>query len=180
MEYETVLAFWFNAHHESYWFKQNDGFDEAIRDGFYDSWEAARHGELSAWRKDIRGRLAEIIVLDQFSRNLHRDSALAWQQDGMALLLAQEAVKTPGYASLNLDEKGFLLMPWMHAESRVIHQQAEVLFDALKGSSYYQSELEHRQIIEVFGRYPHRNQRLNRPSTPAEQAFLNERKRSFY
>ncbi|WAH62155.1 DUF924 family protein (plasmid) [Pseudomonas silvicola] len=77
-------------------------------------------------------------------RNLHRDSALAWQQDGMALLLAQEAVKIPGYASLNLDEKGFLLMPWMHAESRVIHQQAEVLFDALKGSSYYQSELEHR------------------------------------
>ena len=180
MEYETVLAFWFNARHENYWFKQNDGFDEAIRGGFYDCWEAARRGELSAWRKDIRGRLAEIIVLDQFSRNLYRDSALAWQQDGMALLLAQEAVKIPSYKSLSLDEKGFLLMPWMHAESRVVHQQAEVLFGALKGSSYYQSELEHRQIIEAFGRYPHRNQRLNRPSTPDELAFLQRNSLSFF
>ena len=180
MHYESVLAFWFDPRHQDYWFQQNDGFDHAIRDGFYRYWEAACGGELSGWRAEIGGRLAEIIVLDQFSRNLHRDSARAWQQDGMALVLAQEAVKMPDSMLLSLDEKGFLLMPWMHAESRVVHQQAETLFGALKGSSYYQSELEHRQIIEAFGRYPHRNQRLNRLSTPEEQAFLQQHALSFF
>ena len=96
----------------------------------------------------------------------------------MALLLAQEAVKTPEYATLSLDEKGFLLMPWMHAESQIVHQQATELFAELKGTSYYQSEQEHRQIIELFGRYPHRNQRLNRHSTPEEQASGLETERS--
>lgn len=180
MEYENVLSFWFDIQHEDSWFKKNRGFDDEIHRRFYTCWEAATRGELSMWREGIRGRLAEIIVLDQFSRNLHRESDLAWRQDGMALLLAQEAVKTPEYTTLSLDEKGFMLMPWMHAESRVVHQQATELFAELKGTSYYQSEQEHRQIIELFGRYPHRNQRLNRPSSPEEQAFLNKQQHAFY
>ena len=179
MHHHEVLDFWFNQQNEANWFKEDAAFDAQIRLRFLACWQAACLGELFSWRSTLRGRLAEIIVLDQFSRNLNRDSALAWQQDGMALLLTQEALNVDGWDTLSTDEQGFMLMPMMHSESRVIHAIAVERFARLKGTAYHQSEQQHAEIIQRFGRYPHRNQRLNRPSTPEELVFL-EQRLSFY
>lgn len=132
----------------------------------------ARQGELYTWRESARGRLAEIIVLDQFSRNIHRDSAQAFAQDGMALVLAQEAIAAGAHTSLSESETGFLLMPYMHSESRAIHAIAEALFRQHASANNHTFELKHKAIIDRFGRYPHRNPILGRDSTPEEKEFL--------
>lgn len=180
MNYEDVLLFWFSRTSKDKWFKNDQAFDEEIRRLFGRCWASACRGELFTWRENLYGRLAEIIVLDQFSRNLNRQSCIAWQQDGMALILAQETLNIEGWEHLTLDEKGFMLMPWMHSESVIIHEKAVELFAQLKGGSYAQSEREHREIILRFGRYPHRNALLGRASSADEQAFLEKQRLSFF
>lgn len=132
-------------------------------------------GELYSWRDTLEGCLAEIIVLDQFSRNLNRNSARAWAQDGMALLLSQEVLRHYEWRSLDNEKQAFLLMPWMHSESRVIHQSAAELFRQINDPRFAEYEHKHREIINRFGRYPHRNQHLGRHSTPEEIAYLNNK-----
>ena len=117
------------------------------------------------------GRLAEVIVLDQFSRNIHRGTPLAFSQDGMALVLAQEAISAGAMSVLDEEERAFLLMPHMHSESRTIHAQAEVLFQRY-APSRHQPELRHKAVIDRFGRYPHRNAILGRACTDEEIEFL--------
>jgi len=129
--YQNVLDFWFNPDNEPFWFKKNEQFDQQIKEDYYDVWIAGRHGLLANWRDTIQGRLAEIIVLDQFSRNLNRDNANSFAQDGMALVLAQEAVKDPEFSALPESRKKFILMPFMHSESASIHEQALPLFEEL-------------------------------------------------
>lgn len=94
-DYQKVLAFWFKAENKFFWFEKNEAFDEEIRAQFYDLWLDGCNGLLSDWRETMAGRLAEIILLDQFSRNLNRDNQKAFTQDTMALVLAQEAVRQP-------------------------------------------------------------------------------------
>ncbi len=118
-------------------------------------------------------------MLDQFSRNLHRDNPLAFAYDGMALALAQEAAKDSGFYQLSRLEAGFLLMPYMHSESVFIHQQAEILFKNYGTDNNYQFELKHKAIIDRFGRYPHRNSILGRQSTLEEQEFLKQEGSTF-
>ena len=113
-------------------------------------------------------------MLDQFSRNIYRDTAKAFAQDAMALVLAQEAVASGALLQLNADERNFLLMPYMHSESAVIHQQAEALFKHYAPENNYQFELKHKVIIDRFGRYPHRNAILGRVSTTEELEFLKQ------
>ncbi|QCR38337.1 DUF924 family protein [Nissabacter sp. SGAir0207] len=180
MEYEQVLAFWFDEAGEAKWFSKDEQFDQTLRERFGECWQAACRGELSSWRHSLRGRLAEVIVLDQFSRNLARQDAAAWAQDGMALVLSQEAMRQPGWQQLPTRERAFLLMPWMHAESRVIHQQAVALFEALGDAEMAHHARQHREIIERFGRYPHRNARLGRASTPEEARYLKENQLPFF
>ena len=134
--------------------------------------ERGAAGELAAWRSTARGRLAEILVLDQFSRNVWRGTPRSFAQDGMALVLAQEAVAAGALAQLGPVERGFLLMPWMHSESRVIHAEAERLFHENAPEANYDFELKHKAIVDRFGRYPHRNAILGRASTGEEAAFL--------
>jgi uncharacterized protein (DUF924 family) len=113
-------------------------------------------------------------VLDQFSRNIHRDTAQAFAQDGMALVLAQEAVAAGAHTTLPKDQVGFLLMPYMHSESRRIHAIAEQLFAQHASANNHKFELKHKAIIDRFGRYPHRNAILGRASTPEEVEFLKQ------
>lgn len=172
--FATVLHFWFNDITPKQWWAKDAAFDRLIGERFGEVLQQAAAGELYHWRTTAQGRLAEIIVLDQFSRNIYRDTPQAFAQDAMALVLAQEAVAAGALAQLNADERNFLLMPYMHSESAVIHQQAEILFKQYAPENNYQFELKHKEIIDRFGRYPHRNALLGRTSTAEEVAFLKQ------
>ncbi|MGH8403794.1 MAG: DUF924 family protein, partial [Gammaproteobacteria bacterium] len=155
-------------------FEKDDAFDALIHERFSETHRAAVQGELYEWRATPEGRLAEVIVLDQFSRNLFRDSARAFACDGMALVLAQEAVRAGADQALEPARRVFLYMPYMHSESRAIHVVAERLFRQLGIAENLKFELAHKAIIERFGRFPHRNAVLGRESTPEEREFLSQ------
>lgn len=170
---QEVLNFWFEEVDPKQWWSVDPLFDEQISKRFGDLLISASKGELYEWRATAEGCLAEIIVLDQFSRNIHRNTPSAFTQDAMALVLAQEAVRRNLLAELSsVDARGFLLIPYMHSESQCIHREAEVLYKAWASEVNYEFELKHKAIIDQFGRYPHRNKILNRPSTQEEEAFL--------
>jgi len=177
--YQSVLEFWFHEISPKKWWKVDPAFDRLIAERFLDIHQQAIRSELFEWRVDPRGRLAEIIVLDQFSRNLHRGNGLAFANDTMALALAQEAVAVKVDLVLSLEERVFLYMPYMHSESRLIHQVAERLFKEKTPKRNYDYEHRHKAIIDRFGRYPHRNTLLGRPSTAEELTFLAEPGSSF-
>ena len=177
--YEEILKFWFEEIAQSQWWVKDDAFDQQIRVRFSDVHAKAARCELFDWRGTARGRLAEIIVLDQFSRNMFRDSPRAFAQDAMALTLSQEAVSLGIDKLLEPVERGFLYLPFMHSESLVIHEVAEALYRRHGVQSSLDFEIRHKRIIEKFGRYPHRNNSLGRISTPEEMAFLEQPGSSF-
>lgn len=170
--FEQVLDFWFVETKPQQRWKVDPAFDAAIRNRFGDLHLAANRGELWPWRTHARGRLAEIIILDQFSRNMYRDTARAFASDAMALVLAQEAVAAGHDQALPPAERVFLYMPFEHSESRLVHSEALRLFASLGLPDFHEYELRHKAIVDRFGRYPHRNAALGRPSTPEELAFL--------
>jgi uncharacterized protein (DUF924 family) len=172
--FEEILSFWFDELSPPQWWRVDPTLDSAIRERFGKTWLAARACELYQWRSTPRGRLAEIIVLDQFSRNIFRGTPNAFSADPLALSLAQEAVSAKADHALSGRERGFLYMPYMHSESPVIHEIAVQLFSAPDLAENLKAELKHKEIISRFGRYPHRNSILGRPSTPEEEAFLQE------
>ena len=172
MQQQNVLAFWFEEIEPKRWWSVDPQFDAAIRDRFLPLWHSAVAGELYSWRATAAGRLAEVIVLDQFSRNVFRNTPTAFAQDPMALVLAQEAVASNALDVLAPDQRTFLLLPYMHSESRLIHVEAERLFRAWTPQGNYDFELRHKAIVDRFGRYPHRNATLGRASTPEEVEFL--------
>lgn len=169
---KEIIDFWFHEGNEENWFQKSDAFDQEIRTRFYDTWEAARQGELYEWRKTFEGRLAEIIVLDQFSRNLHRGHALSYLQDPMALVLSQEAIQHSDFEKQPLERKSFTLLPWMHSESKAIQKITEKLYLKLDDELHTKIMYDHKKIIDAFGRYPYRNEVLGRKSTPEEIEFL--------
>lgn len=168
---EEIIEFWFQEIDENQWRVFDPSFDALLEQRFGDLLQIASAGELFTWRVTPRGRLAEVIVLDQLSRNIHRGTPRAFAQDPMALVLSQEAVSAGVMSELNAEERSFLLMPYMHSESRAIHVQAEALFKEY-AMSRYEPELKHKAIIDRFGRYPHRNKILGRVSTEEEIEFL--------
>jgi uncharacterized protein (DUF924 family) len=177
--YEPVLGFWFAETDPKAWWSADPAFDERIRGRFAGLHAQAAQGELYGWRTEPRGRLAEIIVLDQFSRNLFRGSARAFAQDLAALVLAEEAVSAGAHLALEPVERAFLLLPYMHSESRAIHAEAERLYRAYAPPDNLDFELRHKAIVDRFGRYPHRNAVLGRDSTPEELEFLGQPGSSF-
>lgn len=176
---EKILDFWFVETPPARWWKVDPEFDALVRARFLDELARASAGELHAWRDSARGRLAEIIVLDQFPRNIHRGTPAAFAQDPMALVLAQEAVRAGALAELSPVERSFLLLPYMHSESAAIHVLAEALYREHAPAENLEFELKHKAIIDRFGRYPHRNQVLGRDSTPEEAQFLTQPGSSF-
>lgn len=172
--YQPVLRFWFEELSPKQWWGGDSGLDEQVRTRFSGLLEQAALGELFEWRVEPRGRLAEVIVLDQFSRNVHRGSASAFANDAMALVLAQEAVSVGAHLALSPDERNFLLMPYMHSESRIIHHAAESLFRECAPKGNYDFEIKHKSVIDRFGRYPHRNKLMGRQSTAEEIEYLKQ------
>ncbi|HEX7382102.1 MAG TPA: DUF924 family protein [Nevskiaceae bacterium] len=170
---DEVLRFWFEEAGPRHWWKASKRFDALLVTRFLDLLQAASAGELYAWRGTPRGRLAEIIVLDQFSRNVWRNTPRAFAQDPMALVLAQEAVATGVPGALPVAQRVFAIMPYEHSESRIIQAQAQRLFGQFASAQGVRIQLEHKTVIDRFGRYPHRNRILGRVSTPEEETFLN-------
>jgi uncharacterized protein (DUF924 family) len=167
-----ILTFWFEEAGPSRWFRRSDDFDAEIRGRFLGTWRAAAAAECAHWRASPEGRCAEIIVLDQFSRNLFRDDPRAFAQDGMALVLAQWAVASGEDMAMTPDQRYFTYMPYMHAESLVVHEESERLFRELGNARALDYEIRHRDVLREFGRYPGRNAALGRTSTAAEKAHL--------
>ncbi len=176
-QYKGVLEFWFQETSPEQWFKVDKALDEQVRTRFSAVHGAAARGELFTWRESLSGRLAEIIVLDQFSRNLFREGPLAFAADGMALVLAQELIKTAGFDELAIEKRDFAIMPLMHSESAVVHQVALKMFQQFGSKASLRAEIEHGQVIARFGRYPYRNAALGRTSTAQELAWLEEQKK---
>ncbi|NOI34322.1 hypothetical protein OAY_05890 [Vibrio cyclitrophicus ZF205] len=179
LTYQNVLEFWFDELTPKDWFTGGAEIDALIAFRFSELHKAAIQGELFEWRQTAEGRLAEIIVLDQFSRNLGRNSPDAFTADPMALVLAQEAVASGFDHQLNQQQKSFLYMPYMHSESLLMHEQAVLLFSQTGLENNLDFEFKHKVIIERFGRYPHRNEVLGRTSTPEEVEFLQQPDSSF-
>ncbi|NNP71507.1 hypothetical protein A7P53_03450 [Acinetobacter defluvii] len=174
MKYQEILNFWFNSETQPFWFAKSDAFDQQLRTRFTDILQQAKQAELYTWRESAAGRLAEIIVLDQFSRNIYRDQAAAFAQDAQALTLAQEAIRLGLDQDLTAEQRSFLYMPYMHSESKLIHEEALQLFKALGNPVNLDFEQKHKVIIDRFGRYPHRNAILGRESTAEENEFLKQ------
>ena len=170
--HQEVLDFWFNDIEPKRWFQKDIDFDNKILTRFGKLHRQAVQGELSSWRYSAKSALAEIILLDQFSRNIYRDQPESFVADPMALALAQVAISKGFDQELTQTERSFLYMPFMHSESAVIHEEAVNLFRDLGIVNNLDFELKHKKIVDRFGRYPHRNAILGRKSTPEELAFL--------
>ena len=171
---DDILRFWFIETESKQWWTADPAFDARIRERFAPVHAAASRGELYPWRATPAGRLAEIVVLDQFSRNLYRGTPAAFACDGIALVLAQEAVARAADREFEPVRRAFLYLPYTHSESLVIHDAAERLFSQPGLEENLKLEREHRAVLERFGRYPHRNAVLARTSTAQELEFLKQ------
>jgi uncharacterized protein (DUF924 family) len=179
MQPHPILHFWFEELTDKQHFVKDTALDAAMRSRFGATLEAAARCELFAWRATAEGRLAEILVLDQFSRNIFRDTPRAFAQDALALVLAQEMVAGGHDQQLAPTQRAFAYMPYMHSGSALVHAEAVRLFSLPGLENNLAFELRHKAIIDRFGRYPHRNAILGRTSSPEELAFLSEPGSSF-
>jgi len=177
--YEEVIRFWFEEIEESQWWKKDQEFDRLIDSRYSALHKKATKCELYEWRVTSEGRLAEIIILDQFSRNIHREKPESFSNDSLALALSQEAIRISADNKVSSIKRAFFYMPFMHSESVAIHEIAVGLFSDLGEAGSLEFELRHKAIIDRFGRYPHRNSILGRRSTNEEIEFLLEPGSSF-
>lgn len=176
---KEVLEFWFEELDPKQWFNSTEELDQKIYRRFGELHDAAAKGELESWRVTPEGSLAEIILLDQFSRNIYRGKPDAFANDLAALVLAQEAIRKGFHSKLETFKRSFIYMPFMHSESLVVHKKALRLFNEPGLEDNFDYEIKHKNIIERFGRYPHRNKILGRDSTAEEIEFLSQPGSSF-
>lgn len=173
MKPQAVLKFWFhNKGMKDWFFNKKPGFDALVRRKFLKTYQAVVRGETADWRKTPRGRLAEIIVLDQFSRNMFRGTPEMYRYDSLALALAQEAVRTGADKKLSKKERMFIYLPYEHSESKKVQKESLRLFKQIWGKDLLKYAIDHKRIVDRFGRFPHRNKILGRKSTPSEKKFL--------
>ncbi len=169
---QDVLGFWFGSDRKA-WFEKNPAFDDEIRRRFLSLYEHGAAGMLSDWRQTPAGCLALVVLLDQFPRNMFRGSARAFAADALALETARQALDLRFDQGLSVDERTFLYLPFEHSESLADQARACELMQPL-GNEVYRYAVRHKEIVERFGRFPHRNAALARASTPQEVAFLKE------
>jgi uncharacterized protein (DUF924 family) len=182
---DDVLEFWFAGKDPARkWFTKDPAFDAEIRAKFSALRAEAAGGALDTWRSSARGSLALIVLLDQFSRNMFRDDPRAFETDGPALAITRDLLATGKLGELSLLQRSIALMPLQHSEDRDDQRKSLVEFGKLADEdAMYKNGLDyakmHADIIERFGRFPHRNAILGRASTPEEQEFLTQPNSSF-
>lgn len=188
---EEILTFWFDevrdepAYFEEYaprWFVQNADFDREIVRRFQADYELAAQGQLTHWTETARGGVALILVLDQFPRNMFRNDPRAFATDPLAQRIAEQMIDAGLDRQLRLVERYFVYVPFMHSEDRAHQQRSVRLFQQLaEERAYFDTSyaVRHQEVIDRFGRFPHRNAVLGRVSTPAELEFLKQFGSSF-
>lgn len=194
-----ILQYWFgdiaanqgavSPEKQRAWFEKNPQVDAHIKANYEVDVQAAVSGGYDAWLEDAQRRLAAIILIDQFCRQIYRDSPQAFAHDHLALRWAQDAVECGYDQAVFPIQRAFYYLPLEHAEDSVIQAQCVGLFEALEKDapageearykSFVEYAIAHQQIIDRFGRFPHRNAVLGRDSTPEEVAFLKEPGSSF-
>jgi uncharacterized protein (DUF924 family) len=186
--WQAVIDFWFGAppteSPREQWFRKSEAFDAAIRERFGDLIEQALAGGLREWDRDASGAVARIVLLDQFTRNAFRDTARAFAGDALALEAARAMVAGGRDRALPGVMRQFVYLPFEHAEDRETQRDSVRLFAALAAdhpalADVHAWAVRHRDVIARFGRYPHRNALLGRPSTPEEIEFLRQPGSSF-
>jgi uncharacterized protein (DUF924 family) len=174
----SILDFWFIETSAEQKFQKNLNFDKVIKDKFLNDYEMASQKKLDDWQNSGKGCLALIILLDQFSRNLFRESGKAFEQDEKARSVLFKIIENIFLEKMNDNERLFALLPLIHSENILDHDKAYELMDKyLKNHSELEKIkkfwIDHTTAIKKFGRYPHRNEVLNRVSSDDEIEFLN-------
>lgn len=169
-----IISFWFEETSLKQKYSKDDHFDTLIKIRFEKLYWSAMEGGTKSWRSTPTGRLAEVIVLDQFARNMFRGDKQSFAGDELALSLAREAIASGDDMKLPDEQKQFFYMPFMHSESPEVHEEALELFKEKLNENGLKYEITHKEIIDRFGRYPHRNEIMGRKSTPEELKFLKE------
>lgn len=173
---ETILEFWFSAATEANWFVRSDAMDQHITDTFAGTYEAARAGELEAWKSNDLSALALVILLDQFPRNMFRGSPRAFESDAHARTVAGYALEQGFDQLVTQKQRQFVYLPFMHSENVEDQRHAVRLYEQLGITSSLDFARQHADIIERFGRFPHRNAVLGRQNTREEDVFLIDHK----
>ncbi|MGB5633562.1 MAG: DUF924 family protein [Waterburya sp.] len=171
-QFSEVLNFWFDERVKPQWFKKSEEFDREIKERFESMYRYAKTGELDRWRNVPHSTLALIIILDQFPRNMYRQTPQAFATDAKAIKLTKYAIANNYQQSMTTEQQVFLYMPLMHSEHKTDQELCVKLFTKLGKEDNLKFARKHQEIIDRFGRFPHRNQILGRESTPEEREFL--------
>ena len=178
-EKEEILNFWFKECKPEQWFKKNEDFDQIVENRFSSVIEDAIEGKLDSWEETETGCIALIILLDQFTRNVFRDTPRAFAGDKRALVLSQLCCDKDYLTNPDVQRRQFMLMPMMHSENFAVQDAALPLFKKYASEKDYEYAEKHREIIARFRRFPHRNVILGRKSTNEELEFLKQPGSSF-
>ncbi|WP_439271812.1 DUF924 family protein [Pseudochrobactrum sp. HB0163] len=173
---QEILDFWFLPATEAHWFVRSDDLDAQIKQRFYSVYEQAAAGELDQWREEARNALALTIILDQFPRNMFRGTPNAFATDAKAREIANYALDHAYDHRVNVKERAFFYLPLMHSENLPDQQRCVQLYEALGDDYALGFAREHRDIVQRFGRFPHRNAILGRENTAQEAEFLKTHK----
>ena len=171
---EQVLAYWYSELSSKDWFVKNEVVDQAIAERFKGLHERLAHEARGGGYDTGHDALAAVIVLDQFPRNMYRGSPRSFASDAQALAISAAAIEDGLDKGLSIGERQFLYMPHMHSEDAAVQARCVRLFGSFNNDQLLDFAVRHKQIIDRFGRFPHRNEVLGRQSTPEELAFLQE------
>ncbi|OQP88448.1 hypothetical protein BTR14_00995 [Rhizobium rhizosphaerae] len=170
---DAVLAFWLSDHARAHWFGSTPEFDAELRERFLSDYERVRAGAADVMAETPEGCLVLILFLDQFPRNMFRGTARAFEGDGKALARAQFALERGYPEGMDADRQMFFYLPFMHSEDPGDQQRCIALFSQRpEHGNSLDFARQHAEIIDRFGRFPHRNQALGRETSPEEAAFL--------
>ena len=179
IRHQDILDFWFNEIAPQSWFKKDADFDAALKSRFGEAVSHALAGRLDHWADNPDGCLALIILLDQFTRNIFRESARAFLGDEIALALSLRCAERGYLDTATASHCQFMLMPMMHSEDLNIQNSSLPLFKKYTEERTHGYAVQHRDVVARFGRFPHRNKILGRHSTDEEKVFLSDPRSSF-
>jgi uncharacterized protein (DUF924 family) len=170
---EDVLAFWREAGPDK-WFVKDEAFDQACRERFFLTYEAAARGDLNEWELSPDGSLAVVLLLDQFPRNMFRGTKDVYKTDPVALMVADRTIERGYDKQVAPELRRFFYLPFMHSEELRHQERSVTLNEALGEPESVKYAHHHHDIVKRFGRFPHRNEIVGRETTPEEAAFLAE------